>query len=311
MNIWVEKYRPKEIKDLVMLPEKKQYFEKILKDKSMQNMLFSGSAGLGKTSLAKLLGKSLGKEILYINASLESNIDTIRNKVSGFSYTDCVFNESGKLVILDEAERLGTGVSAAQDALKVILEETPNTSFIFITNNVSKIIKPLQSRLQFIDFTPSEPEKIELMKLYFERLKVILQQEKVEFEELSLKFLIKKLFPDFRKIINECQKYYVKYGKLSGELLKEVDYNTVFDTLISNIKSKSFDGIIESVKSIDPSLFFTLIYEKLENKIENKSKPECVIVINSYDFQNSGVVNPVINIVACCWELSLKLTFKN
>ena len=309
MNIWVEKYRPKKLEDLVLLPKTKVFFENQIKNKTLSNMLFFGSAGLGKTSLAKALGHILQKEILYINASLESNIDTIRTKVAGFAYTDCVFNSNGKLVILDEAERLGTGVSAAQDALKVILEETPNTAFIFITNNIVKVIKPLQSRLQVVDFTVSEENKIELMKLYFERLKYILTQEKVDFDEVPLKFLIKKLFPDFRKIINECQKYYISYGKIDKELIKEIDYNSVFEELIKEIKSKNFDGIIQKIKSIDISMFFSLFYEKLEKFITNESKPEAIIVINQYDFQNSGVVNPIINIVACCWELSAKVKF--
>ena len=306
LGLWAEKYRPSSI-DEVILPKKyKDYFKNIEKTKELPHLIFSGPQGRGKTSLAKALAKSLDREVLYINASLDNSIDNIRYNVSQFAKNKSISGKK-KVVILDEAERL----QAAQEALKVILEETSkNCSFIFCTNNIHKIIKPLQSRCQVINFEYDGDERKEVAKEYYKRVEFILKNEGIEFDKKVVVELIKKLFPDLRKIINTLQQFSLQYEKITKEILNFASYDNVFDELIVALKKKDFKKIRELATQIEAETFYRFMYNKIDKVVADSSKPQIILILSKYAYQHALSIDQEINLVACLIELANNIKWR-
>jgi replication factor C small subunit len=306
LGLWAEKYRPSTIEDVILSQKYKNYFNEVMKKGELPHLILAGQQGIGKTSLAKSLVNSLKRDSIYINASLDNSIDTIRYNVSHFAKSKSIYGNK-KIVILDEADRL----QAAQDALKVLLEEVSKTcSFIFITNNIHKIIAPLKSRCQVIEFEYKKEEKNEVAKQLFERLEFILNNENIKYDKKVLKELIKKLFPDFRKIINTLQQFYLQYGEITNKILDFVSYDTVLIEIIKNLKEKKFKELRELARNIEPDNFYRFFYNKLNNYIEENSKPEIILILSKYAYQHSLTIDPEINLVACLVEIMNKARWK-
>lgn len=307
-TLWVEKYRPQTLLDCILTKDKEIFFKNIIKTGDIPNLLFYGTAGVGKTTLAKCIGKDLNCDILYINASLENSIDNIRYNVKQFAYTNSVFGNK-KLVILDEAER----ITAGQDALKVLLEESSeNARFIFCTNNIHKIIDPLKSRTQLVNFQITNDEDIkDIMLKYFKRVQYILKEENIEYDKQTVSIFIKKLFPDFRKIINELQKYSITYGKIDNNIISVIDVTSNIDALILAMKNKNFNEIRSICSKIDVSEFLAYFYEKLDEYLDNKCKAVIITEDLKYlAFEAALSLNPEITLVATCLNIAQKAIWR-
>jgi len=297
-SLWCEKYRPSCIKDLI-LPEKyKSMIRKIVDSGEIPNLLFSGTAGIGKSTLALALTKELNSDVLFINASVETGIDVVRHKVQQFAVTSS-FMDGKKVVILDEAERLGggNGSSAAQDALKGIIEATDkNCRYIFTTNNLSKIIDPLKSRTQLIDFSFTQTDQKEIIVQYFKRCQFILKNEGIEFDKKILADFIQRLYPDFRKIINELQKAVSMFGKID-ENVSKISSDSLVDNIVDALKSKKFSEIQKAANAIDPTEFYKGFYDKIRDVLNPQSIPDVILVLGEGNYRIVNCLDREIQLI--------------
>ena len=298
--LWVEKYRPKTVKECILPNSIKTELQTFLDSNQIPHFLFSGSAGVGKTSASKAIADQLGADLLYINASNETGIDVIRNKVVQFAST-ASFEGNLKIVLLDEADRISAN---GQDALKATMEEfSKTTRFILTSNNKNRLIEPLHSRLTTFDFRIPEDEKKELLAQMMKRCAVILKQEGIEYDTKSLVSLVQKNFPDFRKTLNELQRYST-YGKIdAGVLIAEA---TSYEDLIGFMKEKKFKDVrswIAKNSDLDPSAIFRYFYDNLGDLFEGKSQPNVVLLIAEAQKTAAIVVDQEINLCAFAIEV--------
>lgn len=302
-SLWVEKYRPKSISDIIAPTETLNYLESQIKKGELQNMLFYGSAGIGKTSAARAVIKDLGGEELYINGSLETSIDVIRDRVVQFATTHSVLMGGQKVVILDECERIS---QQGQDALKVVLEEaSENCRFIFCTNNLQKIIKPLHSRCKLLSFNYSGADSKAIMLQYFKRIQFILDNEGVECgnaEKEILAQFIQQFFPDFRKMLNELQGYLQSGKKVDLGLLKSGDNSQTLD-LIGLMQKKEFTKIRKLCAEIDADIFYRHFYQEISAFIRGEAILEVVGILAEFGYKHCNCIDTEVNLVACCIEL--------
>lgn len=299
-GLWVEKYRPQTIDDIIATKPVKKMLMDIKETKEVPNLLLSGTAGVGKTTIAKCICNDVNSEYLFINASSETSVDTVRYKVQQFATTSSLLDNK-KVIILDEFDRMSNN---AQDAMKALIEQTEaNCRFIFSTNNIQKIIDPLKSRVSLIEFKFTEKESVELMIQYFKRIIFILENEKVEYDKESVSEFVKKLFPDFRKTINELQTYYKKNGKIDSLVSIYSDKTDVLTTLIEEIKMKNFNKMCEIAPYVEATEFYTFFYNNCYPQLENKCKPKVILKLNEYNVSQTEAIDPLINLVACCTEL--------
>lgn len=305
-TIWVEKYRPKTINDLIIPDNVKKLFNKFIEEQDIPNLLFASSAGRGKTSTAYALCDSIGADKLYINGSTENSIDTLRYKVTQFAMTSS-FSDGGKVCIIDECERLSP---AAQDGMKALIEQTEsNCRFILTTNNISKIIDPIRSRCQMVDFNFNQSEMKVLIISYFKRLCWILDQEKIKYDRKVLAELVQKLYPDFRKTLNELQKFCKMYGEVTEAIFQTLD-GAIFSNLIEEIRNKKFNNIVKLVSNIDPSIFYKEFYDNMDGIIEDQSKPTAVMILGRYSYETSLSIAPEISLCSCIVEIMKECQFK-
>lgn len=298
-SIFVEKYRPKTIKDLILPSKIKNYLEKIVEDGECPNFLLSGSAGRGKTSIAYAICNDLKADSLYINGSLETSLEVVRSKVLSFATTTS-FLDSKKIVILDECCRLSPN---AMDALKGIIESSDkNCRFIFTTNNIAKIIDPIKSRTQLIDFNFSADENKEIKLLFFKRCQFILENEGIKFDKKILAEFVSKVFPDFRKTLNELQKCYKFYGEINDEIFKSIDGN-ILNELVRNLKEKKFNTIRKIATEIEANRFFGEFYSQIDTLLQDTCKPDIILILGDWDFKTSLMANKEIGLVCCLIEL--------
>ena len=310
--LWVEKYRPKKISECILSEDIKKTFSEFLKQKEIPNLLLSGTQGTGKTTVARALCEELGADYIIINGSDEGRqIDTLRNKIKNFASTVSLTEHSNhKVVILDEADYMNA--ESVQPALRNFIETFyKNCRFIFTCNYKNKILPALHSRCTVIDFGIKNGQKVKIAQALMRRLGKVLENENIEYDKKVLAELIQKYFPDFRRTINELQRYSVR-GKIdSGILFSLSEANT--KELIKILKEKRFNDMRKWViNNLDkePSSLFTSVYEILYSSLESSSIPQSILIIAGYQYKSAFVADQEINMVACLTEVMANCKFK-
>ena len=309
--IWVEKYRPQTIEECILPESIKKTFQDFLSQGEIPNMLLSGPPGIGKTTVAKCLCNQLGADYYVINGSDEGRfLDTVRNNAKNFASTVSLTSESKhKVIIIDEADNTTPDV---QLLLRASIEEfSRNCRFIFTCNYKNKIIEPLHSRCSVVDFAINKRDKPTIAAEFFSRLNYILEQEKVETDKKVLAELINKHFPDWRRVLNECQRYAVS-GKIDSGILAAFSDVAVND-LIKNLKQKNFSEVRKWVVTNmdnDTSVLLRRIYDSLYDSLEHSSIPAAVLIIAKYQYQIAFVADQEINLLAALTEIMVECEFK-
>lgn len=307
--LWVEKYRPQKIDDCVLPDSLKNTFKEMIGSGELQNLLLSGGAGCGKTTVAKALCNELDVEWIIINASEEGNIDTVRTKIRNFASTVSL-SGNRKAVILDEFDY--SNPQSTQPALRGFIEEfSNNCRFILTCNFKNRIIEPLHSRCTCIDFKYTPKDKLKLGPFVLERLKFILDNEKVKYDEKVLVKLIMRHSPDLRRLLNELQRYSVG-GGIDVGILKEVgDIN--IDELSTAMKGKNFAAVKKWVVANldnDQAQVFRKLYDGLQETVEQESIPSLVLILSEYQYKAAFVADQEINMTACLVQLMMECNFK-
>ncbi len=297
-SIWCEKFRPQNFDDLIVPAGVRQFLEQVKEDGEVPNLLFSGLHGTGKTATAKSITKELDATMMHMNCSFNTSINDIRFEVTRFATTNSIENFGGKkIAILDECDRLST---EAMDSLKGLIEEVhTNCRFIFITNRYQKIIGPLDSRTQHFQFGANESEKEELVVQYFKRCQFILDNEGVEYDMEVLAQFITELFPDFRKILNELQKFSKAHGKI-GEGIFDYQDDKLVSNLVDVMKSLKFDDMRKLVTALDPQTFYSTMYGNMDEFLKNEIKPDVVEILGEWAAKDGTTIDREINLAACC-----------
>ena len=307
--LWVEEYRPKTIEDCILPDSLKTLFTSFVQKGELSNLLLSGTPGIGKTTVAKALCEQLNCDWIMINGSEEGGIDVLRNKIKNFASTVSL-SGGKKVVILDEADYLNP--QSTQPALRGFVEEFhKNCRFILTCNFKNRIIEPLHSRFSNIEFKVNPKDKPKLASRLFERAVFILKEQNISYEDKILVELIKKHFPDFRKLINELQRYSVSGTIDAGILVNVSDEN--LKTLISHLKNKEFSDMRKWVVNNldnDPVKIFRKIYDTLYSNLEPSTIPHAVLIIADYQYKSAFVADQEINLVACLTELMSQVKFK-
>ena len=309
--LWVEEYRPKTIDDCILPTSLKTLFKSFIKKGELSNLLFSGTPGIGKTTVAKALCEELNCDWIMINGSEEGGIDVLRNKIKNFASTVSLTETSNhKVVIIDEADYMNA--DSVQPALRNFIETFYNNCrFIFTCNYKNKIIPALHSRCTVIDFTIKNGQKVKTAKSFMERMSFLLKSEHIEFDKKVLAELIQKYYPDFRRTINELQRYSVR-GKIdSGILFSLSEANN--KELVKTLKAKKFNDMRKwVVNNIDkePASLFRGIYDILYEALDSKSVPQAILIIAGYQYKAAFVADQEINMVACLTEIMASCKFK-
>jgi len=309
--IWVEKYRPQKIEDCILPQNIKKTFREFLNKGEIPNMLLSGPPGVGKTTVAKALCNELGVDFYVINGSDEGRfLDTVRNNAKNFASTVSLSSEAKhKVIIIDEADNTSNDV---QLLLRAFIEEfAGNCRFIFTCNYKNKILEPLHSRCAVVDFSIKGKEKQEVAASFFKRLNEILDKEGIETDKKVLVELINKHFPDWRRVLNECQRYSVS-GKIDSGILATFS-DVAVNELIKNLKEKNFPEVRKWVNSNmdnDTTVLLRRIYDALYESLTNATVPAAVLVIARYQYQAAFVADQEINMLACLTEIMVECEFK-
>ena len=309
--IWVEKYRPKTIEECILPESIKKTFSEFLNKGEIPNMLLAGPPGVGKTTVAKALCHELGVDYYVINGSDEGRfLDTVRTNAKNFASTVSLTSESKhKVIIIDEADNTTSDV---QLLLRASIEEfQKNCRFIFTCNYKNKIIEPLHSRCAVVEFGIKGKEKQEVAAQFFKRIKFILDQERIESENKVLVELINKHFPDWRRVLNELQRYSVS-GRIDSGILAAFSDVAVSD-LIKNLKAKNFPEVRKWVNNNmdnDTSVLFRRIYDSLYDSLVPNTIPAAVLVIAKYQYQIAFVADQEITMLACLTEIMVECEFK-
>ena len=305
--LWFEKYRPRNISDAILPEHLKVTFQKFIDQKNIPNLILSGSSGVGKTTVARAMCDMLDCDYLIINGSMNGNIDTLRNEISKFA-SSVSLRGGRKYVILDEADYL---TNATQPALRNFMEEfSKNCGFILTCNFKDKIIAPLHSRCSVIDFKIGKQDMPQLATLFLKRVCHILDSENIEYEKPVLAQLITKFFPDWRRVLNELQRYSATGRIDSGILSNMKDANLT--KMITYLREKDFTNLRKWVVESDYDIneVFRNIFDKAEEYVEKSSIPALVLIIAKYQYQNAFVANPEINLVACLTEIMAECSIK-
>ena len=309
--LWVEKYRPKTIEDCILPTDIKETFKSFIEQGEIPNLLLSGTAGVGKTTIAKALCNQLGADFYVINGSDEGRfLDTVRNQAKNFAATVSLTSTSRhKVLIIDEADNTTPDV---QLLLRASIEEFQrNCRFIFTCNFKNKIIEPLHSRTTVIDFNVRGKTKQTLAGQFFERCRDILTREKVQYNDKVVATVIQKYFPDFRRTLNELQRY-SSTGSIDTGILAALG-DAKIDSLTGYLKHKKFNDVKKWVTQnldSDPTAIMRKLYDTLSSMMEGPSVAAAVLIIAEYQYKSAFVVDQEINLLACLTQIMLECEFK-
>lgn len=307
--LWVEKYRPQTIEDCILPSELKQTFQQFVDNEEIPNLLLTGTAGVGKTTIAKAMLEQIGCTYMMINGSEESGIDMLRTKIKNFASTVSMDGKR-KYVILDEADYLNP--QSTQPALRGFIEEfSRNCGFILTCNFRNRIIEPLHSRCSTVEFRIPNAEKPQLAMGFMKRVQHILETENVKSDERVVAELINKFFPDWRRCLNELQRYSATGNIAAGILVNLSD--TSIKELVSFIKDKDFKSCREWVVhnlDNDPHRIYRRVYDSLSGNVPDSAIPHCVLILGNYSYKSAFVADQEINLLACLTEMMIEVPFK-
>jgi DNA polymerase III delta prime subunit len=306
--LWVEKYRPQKVADTILPTKLKETFQKIIDGGELPNMLFTGTAGLGKTTVAKAMCNELNCDFILINGSEEGNIDTLRTKIKQFA-SSVSLSSDFKVVILDEADYLNP--QSTQPALRGFIEEfSSNCRFILTCNFKNRIIEPLHSRCGVYEFNTSKKDLAPIASQFMKRCQYILEEEGVSYTQMAVADLIMKFAPDWRRVINELQRYSVN-GNIDAGIVNVVSDKN-YDDLFSYLKNKDFkkmrSWVVNNIDT-DASAIFRAIYDKMAEKVAPQSIPQLVLILGDYQYKNAFVADHELNVVACLTEVMSDVQF--
>ena len=305
--LWVEKYRPQTIADTILSVDLKDTFQKIVESGDLPNMLFSGTAGTGKTTVAKALCNMMNLDWIIINGSEDGNIDTLRGKIKQFAST--VSLQGGvKVVILDEADYLNP--QSTQPALRGFIEEfSNNCRFILTCNFKNRIIQPLHSRCGVYEFNTSKKDMAVLMQQMFERACSILDKEGVNYDKKDLLPIVSTHAPDWRRVLNELQRRSI-LGSMAGSVSSSSSGS--IDQLVTHLKDKNFKEMRKWVVNnidTDASAIFRGLYDNANSSIDPQSIPQLVLILADYQYKHAFVADHELNVVACLTEIMANVKF--
>jgi DNA polymerase III delta prime subunit len=307
--LWVEKYRPHKIADCVLPDNLKNTFQKFVDDGNIPNLLLSGTAGVGKTTVARAMLDEIDADYIIINGSMNGNIDTLRNDIRNFAAT-VSFGGGRKYVILDESDYLNA--NSTQPALRNFMEEfSSNCGFILTCNFVNRIIDPLHSRCSVIEFKIGNKEKATLAKQFMKRANFILNTENVKYESAVVAEIIMKHFPDWRRVLNELQRYGTS-GNIDAGILASVD-NVEIKELVKYLKAREFENMRKWVgqnASMDVNVLFRRLYDAASAILKSESIPALVLALADYQYKAAFVVDQEINMSACMTQIMMDCEFK-
>ena len=303
--LWVEKYRPKTISDTILPDDLKQTFQQFVDQENIPNLLLTGGPGIGKTTVARAMCEQLGVDYIVINGSMNGNIDTLRTEIKDFAST-ISFSGGRKYVILDEADYLNP--QSTQPALRNFMEEfSKNCGFILTCNFKNRIIDPLHSRCSVIEFRVTGKDKAAMASQMFKRVKTILSDENVSYDQKALAEVITLYFPDFRRVINELQRYGAT-GSIDTGIL--ANNNASIEELVSSLKSKKFTDMrkwIANHKDMDTSQLYRQLYDNAVQYVQPQSIPQLVVTLADYQYKAAFVADHEINNVACMTALMVEV----
>ena len=307
--LYVEKYRPHKIEDCILPDRLKKVFQEYVTEGNIPNLMLTGTAGCGKTTVAKAMCEEIGCNFLFINSSDERGIDMLRTKIKGYASTVSLTG-GRKVIILDEADYL---TPEAQAGLRGAIEEfSDNCSFIFTCNFKARLIDALHSRCSVVDFTLKADEKLVMASQMFRRLTNILNEEGIGYDKQVLGKIVQRYFPDYRRTLNELQRYSTS-GNIDAGVLSQVESVRKLDDLIKALKDKDFSVMRKWVvnnSDIDQSRIFRSIYDNLCTYLKPESVPMAVVTLAKYQYQAAFVADPEINLVACLTEIMVDCEFK-
>ena len=306
--LWVEKHRPQTVSDCILPERLKTVFQEYVNQKQIPNLLLSGGAGVGKTTVAKAMCNEIGCDYMVINGSDESGIDVFRTKIKNYA-SSMSLSGGRKDIIIDEADYLNP--NSTQPALRNAIEEfASNCSFIFTCNYKTRIIEPLHSRCAVIDFGLQNGEKAQIASAFFKRIEFVLDSEKVDYDKKVIAELIKKHFPDFRRVINELQRY-SQLGKIDVGILSQIGDISITQ-IVKHLKEKDFASVRKwaATTEVDNTTFFRKLYDSLYDIMKPQSIPQTVLILADYQYKQAFVADAEINLVACLTEIMANAEFK-
>ena len=307
--LWVEKYRPTKVESCVLPKQLKETLFEFVKAGELPNITFSGGPGVGKTTAAKAILDEIGSSYMMINGSEESGIDVLRTKIRNFASTVSLYG-GRKYLILDEADYLNP--QSTQPALRGFIEEfSSNCGFILTCNYQNRIIPALISRCPTYDFSIPKEEKQELAGDFFKRALKILKDEDIDFEPKAVAALVNKHFPDWRRVINELQRYAVS-GKIDSGILVNIT-NDNLNELMGYMKQKEFTNVRKWVVNNldnDPVRLFRSLYDNLYDAVDGSTIPHIVVILGEYQYKSAFVADQEINTLACLTEIMARAKFK-
>ena len=307
--LWVEKYRPKSIEDCILPETIKRTLRDVVSQNKIPNMMFTGTSGIGKTTAARAICNETQADYLIINGSDEGRmIDTLRTKLTQFCSTISL-SGSRKVVIIDEADYMNA--DSVQPAMRNFTERfADNCSFIFTCNYKNRIIEPIHSRCAVIDFSLKNGEKQVIAARFMKRVEGILTDESIDYDKEVIAKLVLKHFPDFRRVLNELQRYSTSGEINSGVLanIKEMNLKELIDSLREKNFSKMRQWVVANVDN-DPATVYRKIYDELYNVVDKGSIPQAVLTIAEYQYKSAFVADQEINLVACLVELMAECEF--